>query len=75
MGLLLVLTGWLLNVLYSSMHDLSKADKDLATKVQAIEVLVAGKYIQRDEFEIKMSTLFTKFDKLDEKIDRVLEKA
>jgi hypothetical protein len=74
MALIFILVGWLLNMLYSSMCELSKADKDLATKVQSIEVLVAGKYIQRDEFEIKMSALFTKFDKLDEKIDRVLEK-
>lgn len=74
MGLLLVLAGWMLNVLYSSMRDLSKADKDLTDKVQAIEVLVAGQYVMRSEFEHKMSAFFAKLEKFDEKLDRILEK-
>lgn len=64
------LAGWLLNNLYQSMRDLTKADADLSTKVQAIEVLVAGNYIKRVEFDQKIDALFRKLDDIDEKLDR-----
>lgn len=64
------LAGWLLNNLYQSMRDLTKADADLSTKVQAIEVLVAGNYIKRVEFDTKIDALFRKLDDIDEKLDR-----
>lgn len=64
------LSGWLLNNLYQSMRDLTKADADLSTKVQAIEVLVAGNYIKRVEFDQKIDALFRKLDDIDEKLDR-----
>lgn len=64
------LAGWLLNNLYQSMRDLTKADADLSTKVQSIEVLVAGNYIKRVEFDQKIDALFRKLDDIDEKLDR-----
>lgn len=64
------LAGWLLNNLYQSMRDLTKVDADLSTKVQAIEVLVAGNYIKRAEFDQKIDALFRKLDDIDEKLDR-----
>ena len=48
-GAFSALAGWLLNVLYNSMKDLTKADKLLTDKVQHIEVLVAGHYLPRLE--------------------------
>ena len=63
------LVGWLLNTLYISMKDFTKADQILADKVQTIEVLVAGHYIPRPEFENKMDALFNKLDKIEDKID------
>jgi len=63
------LVGWLLNTLYNSMKDLTAADKILADKVQHIEVLVAGNYIPRHEFEAKMDAFFNKLDKIETKID------
>jgi hypothetical protein len=63
------LSGWLLNTLYSCMKELTVADKLLADKVQHIEVLVAGHYIPRHEFEAKMETFFMKLDKIENKID------
>lgn len=63
------LVGWLLNTLYNSMKDLTAADKLLTNKVQSIEVLVAGNYIPRHEFEAKMDAFFAKLDKIETKID------
>ena len=70
LGAFSALAGWLLNNLYQSMRDLTRADELLADKVQAIEVLVAGQYIKRSEFESKMDAIFHKLDTIEEKIDR-----
>lgn len=64
------LAGWLLNILYNSMKELTKADQVLADKVQAIELVVAGQYIPRAEFEQKMSALFDKLERIDNKLDQ-----
>lgn len=58
------LGGWWLKVVWDAVKDLQKADKELAEKVASIEVLVAGKYITRDEFTTVVNTLFAKIDNL-----------
>ena len=67
------LAGWLLNNLTQSMRDLTRADANLAVKVQNIELLVAGNYIKREEFDSKINAVFHKLDKIDEKLDRRIE--
>lgn len=62
--------GWLLNNLYLSMRDLSKADTELAAKVSSIEVLVAGQYVKRDEFNAKIDGIFDKLESIEDKLDR-----
>lgn len=69
-----VLGGWLLNTMWSALKDLQAADARLAEKVGAIEVLVAGQYITREEFSASMQAVFLKLDKiqdtLNHKVDR-----
>jgi hypothetical protein len=71
-GIIGVLGGWVLNTVWGAVKDLQEADKDLADKVAAIEVLVAGRYVTRDEFN---STLGQVFAKLDTIRDLVSQKA
>jgi ABC-type transporter Mla subunit MlaD len=52
--------------------ELQKADKELADKVSEIEVLVAGRYMTRDEFN---NTLAQVFNKLDTIRDMIAKKA
>jgi hypothetical protein len=54
--------GWILNTVWVSVKELQKADKDLADKVGEIEVLVAGRYMTRDEFNNTLSQVFGKLD-------------
>ena len=58
------LFGWLLKVIWDSLRDLQSTDKDLAEKVASIEVLVAGKYVTREEFTAVVNTLFAKLDNI-----------
>ena len=62
--------GWLLNNLFLSMRDLSKADTELAAKVSSIEVLVAGQYVKRDEFNSKIDAVFNKLESIEDKLDK-----
>lgn len=73
-GILGTIGGWLLNAVWSSLKDLQSADTKLAEKVSAIEVLVAGQYVTREEFTTAMNAVFSKLDKiqdtLNNKVDR-----
>jgi hypothetical protein len=56
------LGGWILNTVWTAVKDLQKADKELAEKVGEIEVLVAGRYVTRDEFNNTLAQVFAKLD-------------
>ena len=62
--------GWILKVLWDSIHDLKIADLALADKVATIEVLVAGSYITRSEFQQTITAMFTKLDRIEDKVSQ-----
>jgi hypothetical protein len=68
------LIGFVLNAVWNSLKDLQTADKALADKVAAIEVLVAGDYVKKDEFNMAVTALFTKLDRIEDKIDKKVDK-
>lgn len=63
------LGGWVLNSLRDNIANLQKSDSELADKVQKIEVLVAGQYVTRSDFNTLTTALFTKLDKIESKLD------
>jgi hypothetical protein len=65
--LLGVVGGWFLKVLWSD-------TKELTSKVQQIELLVAGEYIKKTEFERFTESIFHKLDRIEEKIDKKADK-
>jgi hypothetical protein len=69
LGLISFLGGWVVKNLQESMKSLRESDEKLASKVQAIEVLVAGTYIKRDDFDKTIIALFAKLDKIETKLD------
>ena len=75
LGAISFLGGWVVKNLQDSMKSLQDADERLETKVQAIEVLVAGQYVKREDFDKTVSALFTKLDRIEEKIDRKVDRA
>lgn len=68
------LGGWWLKVVWDALKDLQEADKALVEKVSAIEVLVAGRYTTREEFDRNLNAVFIKLDRiyelLNQKADR-----
>jgi hypothetical protein len=68
------LIGFLLNAVWQAVKDLQIADKAMAEKVGQIEVLVAGNYLRRDDFEHTIEALFKKLDKIEDKLDGKMDK-
>lgn len=71
-GLLSAIGGWWLNAMWTSIKELQAMDRELAEKVASIEVLVAGRYVTRDEFNNTLAQVFTKLDRI---IDTINKKA
>ena len=60
--------GFLLKSVWEAVKDLQTADKALAEKVNAIEVLVAGKYVTRDELATAIDRITAQLDRIEEKM-------
>lgn len=63
------LAGWIMRVMWDGLTDLRKADRELAEKVGSIEVVVAGQYVKRDELDRSLNALFSKLDRIEDKLD------
>ena len=68
------LGGWVLNNVRQSISDLQVQDAALTEKVQRIEVIVVGEYVKRDEMERMSAAIFTKLDRIEQKIDSKVDK-
>lgn len=73
-GAVAILAGWFIRVIWDSLNELKKQDRDLADKVARIEVLVAGEYVRKEDFERTIERLFDKLDHIEMKIDRKADK-
>ena len=62
------ISGWLFKVLWDAIVDLRKADDALIDKVAKIEIMVAGSYVTRDEFQKTVTAMFAKLDRIEDKI-------
>lgn len=68
------LGGFILNRVWEALKDLQSADKILSEKVGSIEVLVAGNYVSRDEFNKSILAVFNKLDRIEDKLDHKVDK-
>jgi len=68
------LGGWWLKVLWDAVKDLQIADKILVDKVNTIEILIAGSYMSKIDFDKIVAAIFAKLDKIEDKLDRKVDK-
>ena len=73
-GVVNIILGAALTMMWDSYKELKKSDKELADKVNNIEVIVAGQYVKREDFEKVADQIFSKLDKIMEKLDRKADK-
>ena len=69
-GIVNIIIGGFLKAMWDSYKELKKADTALAEKVNSIEVLVAGQYVKRDDFDRVANAIFVKLDKISDKLDQ-----
>lgn len=73
-GIINICLGIGLKFFFDSLRDLRKADKELTDKVNKIEVIVAGQYVTREDFDKVANVIFVKLDKISEKLDTKADK-
>lgn len=69
-----VASGWVMKLFYDRLHDLEIRDNAIADKVQAIELLVAGEYVKKDQLERMEEALFKKLDKIEDLLNKKVDK-
>lgn len=73
-GLLNLAFGVILKAIWDSYKELKSTDMALAEKVNSIEILVAGNYVKKDDFDRFTDAIFTKLDKISDKLDNKADK-
>jgi hypothetical protein len=68
------LGGWVLKVIWDAVKDLQVADKVLVEKVATIEILIAGNYMSKTDFDKIAIAIFAKLDKIEDKLDKKADK-
>jgi hypothetical protein len=58
------LAGFLLNNIWSEIKQLQENERETTVRISAIEVLVAGQYVKRDEYRHDIEKLFEKVDSI-----------
>lgn len=67
-GLAGFLCAWVLKTFNDELKERRQADHALRNKVQAIELLVAGQYVRKDDLEKFGDAIFKRLDKMEERI-------
>lgn len=63
-----------LKAVYDSIKELEQTDRKLAAKIGEMEVLVAGRYVTRDEFNVAINAVFAKLDRIQEMLSHKADK-
>lgn len=66
--------GYLFKTVMSAIKELQRGESKMKDKIGNIEILVAGSYMKRDEFEKTASAIFNKLDKISDKLDLKMDK-
>jgi hypothetical protein len=68
------LGGWILKVIWEGVKELQVVDKLLTEKVNTIEILIAGNYMSKQDFDKIAAAIFAKLDKIEDKLDKKVDK-
>lgn len=73
-GIAGALGGWWMKAMWDALKDLKSADEKLAQQVSDLKVLVAGQYVSRESFDKLSSAIFAKLDRIEDKLDKKVDK-
>lgn len=75
LGVIAFLGGAVMKSIWDALKKQQEETSALVTKVQGIEVLVAGSYVKTEKFEQVVAALFLKLDRIYEKLNTKADKA
>lgn len=73
-GLAGFLGAWILKNITDTMKDMRQSEHSLRNKLQAIEVVMAGKYVSKEDLNSVANTLSVKLDRISDKLDTKQDK-
>jgi len=68
------LCSLVLKAVYDNIKSLERSDERLIAKVSEMEVLVAGRYMTRDEFNVSMAAISNKLDRIQDILSHKADK-
>lgn len=68
------LGGWMVTSINKRLDNQDTRMHSMSNKVQAIEVVLAGTYVKREDLEKLGNSIFTKLDIISAKLDTKLDK-
>lgn len=68
------LGGWWMKAMWEGLNDLKKTDHELTQQVNNLQILVAGQYMRREEFDKVSQAIFAKLDRIEDKLDKKADK-
>lgn len=73
-GIAGALGGWWMKAMWEGLKDLQKTDHELTQQVNNLQILVAGQYMRREELDKVGQAIFAKLDRIEDKLDKKVDK-
>lgn len=73
-GIAGALGGWWMKAMWEALKELKETDRELASQVSDLKVLVAGDYVRREMFDRLSDAIFAKLDRIENKLDGKADK-
>lgn len=73
-GIAGALGGWWMKAMWEGLKELQRTDHELTQQVNNLQILVAGQYMRREEFNKLSDAIFTKLDRIEDKLDKKADK-
>ena len=66
--------AFILRVVWEGLRELQKADLELASRVNEVQLVVAGQNVKREDMERIQTALFAKLDRIENKLDLKMDR-
>ena len=66
--------SFILRVIWEGLRELQKCDLEITSKINEIQLLVAGQYVKKEDQEKLSTALFNKLDRIELKVDGKMDR-
>lgn len=66
--------SFILRVIWEGLRELQKCDLEITSKINEIQLLVAGQYVKKEDLEKLSTALFSKLDRIELKVDGKMDR-